>query len=397
MRRVFGASLIGAVTASTDFEYAVSQLNVDLSAFTESERNDFEKNFDRLMRSGEASSNDLKTLLEMAEPLITEKKVSDLKEKINKSWEVSTNERFEGWSRFDVSKLMGTFMGDKAKKMSTVYEATNDVELPENFDSRQQWGDMCPSVLHVRDQATCGSCWAFGSTEAFTDRTCIATKGAKKEALATQHTTSCCGIRDCFSFGCQGGNPSYAWQWFADHGIVTGGDYQDTDTCWPYEIKPCAHHVHSDKYPDCPDHMDPTPKCENSCTNSQYTNPFKEDIHKADKAYQIEGVRSIKEAIFKQGPVTAAFTVYDDFPAYKTGVYVHTPGSKELGGHAIKIVGWGVEDGVDYWLVANSWNETWGDGGFFKIKQGECGINDNVSGGTVAGFTGGSEDEEEFM
>ena len=33
----------------------------------------------------------------------------------------------------------------------------------------------------------------------------------------------------------------------------------------------------------------------------------------------------------------------------------------ELGGHAIKVMGWGTEGGKDYWLVANSWNEDWGD------------------------------------
>ena len=45
-----------------------------------------------------------------------------------------------------------------------------------------------------------------------------------------------------------------------------------------------------------------------------------------------------------------------------TGVYQHVSGA-ELGGHAVKIIGWGVEDGTKYWLVANSWNNDWGDHG----------------------------------
>jgi cathepsin B len=83
------------------------------------------------------------------------------------------------------------------------------------------------------------------------------------------------------------------------------------------------------------------------------------------------------------GPVEASFTVYEDFLAYKTGVYKHTTGSA-LGGHAIKIFGWGVENDSPYWLVANSWNEDWGDQGTFKIFRGhnECGIE----GGVVAGI-----------
>lgn len=83
------------------------------------------------------------------------------------------------------------------------------------------------------------------------------------------------------------------------------------------------------------------------------------------------------------GPVEAAFTVYSDFPTYKSGVYKHGSGTSALGGHAIKILGWGVEDGEAYWLVANSWNETWGDNGYFKIARGsnESGIEDNIVAG----------------
>jgi len=44
------------------------------------------------------------------------------------------------------------------------------------------------------------------------------------------------------------------------------------------------------------------------------------------------------------GPAEAAFTVYEDFLTYKSGVYKHTSGSA-LGGHAVKIMGWGNENG----------------------------------------------------
>ena len=82
------------------------------------------------------------------------------------------------------------------------------------------------------------------------------------------------------------------------------------------------------------------------------------------------------------GPVEAAFDVYEDFVSYKSGVYAHTTGSY-LGGHAIKILGWGVENGSAHWIVANSWNEDWGDQGFFKIARGsdECGIESGVVAG----------------
>jgi len=82
------------------------------------------------------------------------------------------------------------------------------------------------------------------------------------------------------------------------------------------------------------------------------------------------------------GPVESAFTVYADFVHYKSGVYSHQTG-EPLGGHAIKVIGYGTENGTDYWLVQNSWTTTWGDGGYFKIKRGddECGIEDSFTAG----------------
>lgn len=43
-----------------------------------------------------------------------------------------------------------------------------------------------------------------------------------------------------------------------------------------------------------------------------------------------------------------------------------------MGGHAVKIIGWGKENGIDYWVAENSWGPYWGDNGYFKIKMGEC-------------------------
>ncbi|KAG8011289.1 Cathepsin B [Nibea albiflora] len=86
--------------------------------------------------------------------------------------------------------------------------------------------------------------------------------------------------------------------------------------------------------------------------------------------------------LYKNGPVEAAFSVYADFLLYKTGVYQHVTGDM-LGGHAIKILGWGEENGTPYWLAANSWNSDWGDKGYFKIKRGndECGIESEMVAG----------------
>ncbi len=71
--------------------------------------------------------------------------------------------------------------------------------------------------------------------------------------------------------------------------------------------------------------------------------------------------------IYNHGSVEAGFMVYKDFLHYRSGVYQHVSGD-QLGGHAVRLVGWGEENGVPYWLAANSWNTDWGDNGFFKVR-----------------------------
>jgi cathepsin B len=66
-----------------------------------------------------------------------------------------------------------------------------------------------------------------------------------------------------------------------------------------------------------------------------------------------------------------------------TGVYSKTENATLLSGHSVKLIGWGVEDGVDYWLMVNSWGHEWGQNGLFKIRRGtnECGIDNSTTGG----------------
>merc|ERR1740117_64287 len=87
------------------------------------------------------------------------------------------------------------------------------------------------------------------------------------------------------------------------------------------------------------------------------------------------GEVEIQQMIMSGGPVETAFTVYTDFEDYESGVYQHITGSK-AGGHAVKMVGWGLDDGVKYWKIANSWNPYWGEEGHFRMLRGtnECGI-----------------------
>jgi cathepsin B len=189
--------------------------------------------------------------------------------------------------------------------------------------------------------------------------------------------------------GCNGGQPGMAWKFFKSDGVVTGGDYSDIDagsTCLPYQFESCAHHVDDPSRRSCDETTaGKAQKCGAGCSEGTYATDYKSDKFYADSAYSLSGVEAIQRDIMTYGPVSGAFTVYADFPAYKSGVYHHVSGS-QLGGHAIKIMGWGTENGEDYWLVMNSWNEMWGDNGTFKIRRGhdECGIESmGVNGGKV--------------
>jgi len=99
----------------------------------------------------------------------------------------------------------------------------------------------------------------------------------------------------------------------------------------------------------------------------------------------------MQKDMMTNGPIQVAFKVYKSFMSYKSGVYSkHFWELTPEGGHAVKMVGWGTENGADYWLVANSWDTTWGLSGFFKIKRGsdECGIES--MGPPYAGLAAGS-------
>uniref|UniRef100_A0A8D8UDP7 Cathepsin B n=1 Tax=Cacopsylla melanoneura TaxID=428564 RepID=A0A8D8UDP7_9HEMI len=267
-------------------------------------------------------------------------------------------------------------------QLETLLEVADDdnVTVPAEFDARTQWPN-CPTIKEIRDQGSCGSCWAFGAVESMSDRVCIASGGKKNVRLSADDLVSCCGVM-C-GFGCNGGFPNMAWRHWVKKGIVTGGAYGTNQGCRPYEIAPCEHHVNGTR-PSCDANKGKTPKCVKQC-QKEYDVPYKQDLSFGSKSYSVSGnENAIMKEIYTHGPVEAAFTVFDDLILYKSGVYKHVAG-RALGGHAVRILGWG-EDASSkekYWLIANSWNTDWGDNGLFKILKGsdECGIENSIAAG----------------
>ncbi|UYV64282.1 CTSB [Cordylochernes scorpioides] len=239
--------------------------------------------------------------------------------------------------------------------LPTRYHETEGVEIPESYDVREEWS-QCKSVHVIRDQGACGSCWAHGAVEAMSDRICIASKGKIQVEVSAQDLTSCCEI--CGA-GCGGGSLKRPWKYWIDTGIVSGGQYLG-EGCRPYALPPCNHRIPG-PYKPCGKYL-PTPPCKKECVPG-YNKTYNEDKSYGKNAYSIpQDEKQIQIEILKHGSIEAGLDVYMDMVNYKSGVYKHHSG-KLVGGHAVKMIGWGVENGVKYWLIANSWNPTWGDKG----------------------------------
>merc|ERR1712072_561437 len=269
-------------------------------------------------------------------------------------------------------------------------------DIPDTFDSEANWPHCAKIIGDIRDQSHCGCCWAFAGAEAASDRMCIATNATKMVPLSAQDV--------CFngeSYGCNGGWITTPWSYiqksvydYGDKGAVSGGRYQGSGAfgkgfCSDFSLPHCHHHgpKGSDPYPaegqpGCPrESTPPGPKTCDSDAQGPHSNWASDKYSFSGNIVTARGEAGIQRAIMAGGPMEVAFTVYSDFENYAGGIYHHISGSY-AGGHAVKMVGWGVESGQKYWKVANSWNPYWGEKGYFRIRRGnnEGGIENQVIG-----------------
>uniref|UniRef100_A0A2M3Z876 Putative cathepsin b n=1 Tax=Anopheles braziliensis TaxID=58242 RepID=A0A2M3Z876_9DIPT len=239
------------------------------------------------------------------------------------------------------------------------YDYVYDIDIPESFDSREQW-PKCDSLREIRNQGTCGSCWAVAAASVMSDRVCIHTNGTRNVAIAAEDLMGCCA--DCGN-GCEGGFlDGTSFQYWVDAGLVSGGAYNSTEGCKPYPFKPCLY-----PFTDC--HREESPKCKHHCHDGLDKRYARDKVY-GSVAYSVpRDERVIRYEIMTNGPVEAGFDVYEDVFLYKSGVYRHVYG-EQVGKHAVRIIGWGREGGIPYWLISNSYGEDWGDHGYFKIVRG---------------------------
>jgi len=263
----------------------------------------------------------------------------------NSTWVAGVNPVFDGMTLEDARVLFGTALSHISEHMGECLPESaydSNAVVPAEFDARARW----PGLIHpIRDQQQCGSCWAFSAAEVLGDRVAIAS-GKASPVLSPEDMVSC----DGGDMGCSGGRLPDAWSYLSSTGIVS-------DACFPYTAGGGT-----------------APACSKKCVDGESWSSSKV---KASSAYAINGVDHMQQELMTKGPVQVAFTVYSSFMSYKSGVYQkHWYEFLPEGGHAVKIVGWGTENAVDYWLVANSWGPAWGLDGHFKIKRGSdaCGI-----------------------
>jgi hypothetical protein len=252
--------------------------------------------------------------------------------------------RQEGWT-FTVgqnpgtdrplNQLCGLVVPDNWWVDASFDPCTPTRDLPTAFDWRQLGG--CSSV---KDQGSCGSCWAFGSTVPLECNILI--KDHTEVDLSEQWLVSC----NKEGWGCQGG-------WFA-HNYFKGSR---TDPCGGYGA------VLEQDFPYAAFNL----PC--SCP---YAHPYTIASWKfIGSGSGIPSVNSMKQAIMDYGPISVAIAVNDGFGGYTGGVF--NDNSPAQINHCVGLVGWNDSLGAHgVWILKNSWSEGWGDNGYMYIEYGIC-------------------------
>lgn len=274
--------------------------------------------------------------------VVSASKLQALVDEVNSkqnSWTAAVPSKFS--DEDDVKNYLGAYLpGDPEYNSPPVRYVDYNVTVPDSFDATEQW-PQCTVLSWVRDQSACGCCWAFASASTFEGRACIA--GGGDIRCSAEDVCFCSSAGN----GCGGGNS--AWSWMSSSGVVTGGDYKDTGSdrwCYPSvcQLVPTTW-------------VTPPKVTQNVLSKTIHrlcvrgsapkaVNPksYSADKVRAASSYSVRGISQMQQEIMTNGPLWVGFSVYADFPLYKSGVYRHTSGAMK-GGHAVTMVGWGEDNG----------------------------------------------------
>uniref|UniRef100_A0A2P2J6I9 Uncharacterized protein MANES_10G077200 n=1 Tax=Rhizophora mucronata TaxID=61149 RepID=A0A2P2J6I9_RHIMU len=260
----------------------------------------------------------------------------------NRTYKVGIN-RFADLTNEEYrARLLGTRINRKVGpktvgSRSDRYLHSHGDDLPESVDWTAKG-----AVVPVKDQGQCGSCWAFSTIAAVEGINQIVT--GDLISLSEQELVDC---DRTYNQGCNGGLMDYGFEFIINNGGI------DTEKDYPYKAT---------------DNMcDPNRKNARVVTIDGY-----EDVPQNDE-------KSLQKAVVHQ-PVSVAIEAGGRaFQLYQSGVFTGTCGT-ELD-HGVVAVGYGTENGVDYWIVRNSWGPDWGEKGYIRMERnvaktntGKCGI-----------------------
>ncbi|KAF2078127.1 hypothetical protein CYY_000598 [Polysphondylium violaceum] len=198
------------------------------------------------------------------------------------------------------------------------------------------------AVTGVKNQGQCGSCWSFsasGATEGAHE-----VKTGNLVALSEQQLIDCSSNTKWGNDGCNGGLMDNAFKYI----IANGG--LDTEASYPYTEK--------------------QGKCKfNPKTVGATLTSYTDVPHGSESDLETEAAIS---------PVSIAIDAsLESFQLYQSGVYYDKACSSTQLDHGVLVVGYGSENGSDYWIVKNSWGEDWGQSGYILMarnKDNACGV-----------------------
>ena len=218
--------------------------------------------------------------------------------------------------------------------------------LPLSFDSSKN-----PLSTPVMNQGGCGSCFAVSTATAISDVFSFGIPLSFNPSLSPMYILS--SINNNSNICNDGGNPYNVLEIIKKNGIAT-------NMCVSYEG--CSYENCDIPSPGC---------CNNKIDHYLY---FVSNI-------RVEtDIELIKQHIYKYGCAISGFPVYKNFHDIDGNkIYINTdtnPNSKPDGFHAICVIGWGTENGINYWICRNSWGNSWGNNGYIKYAMYSKGINE---------------------
>lgn len=221
-------------------------------------------------------------------------------------------------------------------KKYTSSPETQMTSLPSYVDWRRKG-----YVTGVKDQGQCGSCWAFSATGSLEGQNFK--KTGKLVSLSEQNLVDC-----SMSEGNHGCNGGLAYKAF-DYVIKNGGI--DTEASYPYIAK------------------------EGQCRFQRQNVGATATGCKIIKA---GSEQQLQTAVAEEGPISVSIDASQkSFQLYRSGVYNEKSCSSVKLGHAVLVVGYGKMSNSDYWLVKNSWGQSWGHEGYIMMsrnRNNQCGI-----------------------